>query len=73
MFIKKLLIKVLRYALENTSVGDFIEKRPQHICFPVNIVKLLRTPILKHSYELLLLIFEFMAKQLLFLEFMAML
>ena len=30
---------------------DFIEKRLQHRCFPVNIVKFLRTPVLKNICE----------------------
>ena len=36
---------------------NFIEKRLQHRCFPVNIAKLLRTPILKNICEWLLLYF----------------
>ena len=34
---------------------NFTEKRLQHSCLPVNIAKFLRTPILKHIYEWLLL------------------
>ena len=34
---------------------NFINKRLQHMCFPVNIVKLLMAPILKNIYERLLL------------------
>ena len=36
----------------------FIKKRLQHRCFPVNIVKLLRTPIRKYICERLLRISE---------------
>ena len=36
----------------------FIKKRLQHSCFPVNIAKFLRTPILKYICERLLLYFE---------------
>ena len=32
-----------------------LKKRLQHKCFPVNIVKFLKTPILKNIYERLLL------------------
>ena len=49
---KKLLLKILQYSQENTCVGvSFIKRRVQHRCFPVNIAKCLRTPILKNSYE----------------------
>ena len=34
---------------------NFIKKRFQHRCFPVNFAKLLRTPTLKNTYERLLL------------------
>ena len=37
---------------------NFIEKRLQHRCFPVNIAKFLKTPILKNICERLLLIFD---------------
>ena len=36
-------------------VGTFLKKRLQHRCFPVNIVKFLRTPILKDIFKRLLL------------------
>ena len=36
-------------------IWNFIKKRLQHRCFPVNIAKCLRTPILKNMYEKLLL------------------
>ena len=47
MFFK--IDKNSQYAQENTSVGvsfqycNFIKRRLQHSCFPVNIVKFLRT------------------------------
>ena len=61
--IKTLLLKILQYSWENTCVGlPFLmkmqafspvnfEKRLQHKCFPVNIVKFLRTPALKNICE----------------------
>ena len=36
---------------------NYIKKRPQLRCFPVNIAKFLRTPILKNTCEELLLNF----------------
>ena len=66
--IKTLLLKILQYSWENTCVGlPFLmkmqafspvnfEKRLQHKCFPVNIVKFLRTPyFIEHFWCLLLL------------------
>ena len=52
---KKVFIKKLQYSKENACIGvfsviqtcNFIEKRRQNRCFPLNIAKLLRTPILK--------------------------
>ena len=38
------------------QVWNFIKKRHQHLCFPVNTAKHLRTPILKNISERLLLI-----------------
>ena len=53
---KKLLLKILQYSQENTCAGvSFIKRRFQHRCFPVNIAKCLRTPILKNNCEWLLL------------------
>ena len=40
---------------------DFIKKRLQHRCFPVNIATFLRTPILKNSCKRLLLNDSFVA------------
>ena len=66
---KEVLLKILQYLQENTCVGvflkqvtglqvyNFIKKRLQHRCFPVNIAKFLRTPILKNICERLLLKF----------------
>ena len=54
--IKKAVLKILEYSQENTCVGapfhkvtglvacNFIKKRLQDRCFPVNIAKFLRTP-----------------------------
>ena len=33
------------------QASNVIKKRLEHRCFPVNIVKLIRTPILKNFYE----------------------
>ena len=61
--IKKLLLKILLYSQENNfrtlgqglHVCNFIKKRLQHRCFPVNIAKFLRTSILNNICEQLLL------------------
>ena len=64
------LLRISQYSHENTYVGslfskvaglktcNFIEKRLQHRCLPVNIVKLLRAPILKNICKWLLLLFS---------------
>ena len=62
---KKLLFIISQYSQENSCVGgffliklqafSFIKKRLQHSCFPVNIAKFLRTPILKKICKRLLL------------------
>ena len=53
---KKLLLKISQYSRENTCVGVLCTKRRfQHRCFPVNIDKCLRTPVLKNNLEWLLL------------------
>ena len=39
------------------QAGNFITKRLQHRCFPVNIAKFLKTSILEDVYERLLLNF----------------
>ena len=58
--IKKLFLKILQYSKSckilqiffNENVGlqscNFFKKRLQHRCFPVNIAKFLRTPVLKN-------------------------
>ena len=55
---KKAVLKNLQYSQENTFIGvssyNFIKKRVQHSCFPVNITKFSRTPILKNICEELL-------------------
>ena len=67
---KKLLLKILQYSQENTrleslynkatsiEICNFIKKRLQCRCFPDNIAKFLRTPILKNFCEKLLLGWE---------------
>ena len=64
--VKKLLLKILQYLQEmpvleshfkkvaGLKICNFIKKRPQCRCFPVNIVKFLRLPILKNIFERLL-------------------
>ena len=70
MFIKRLFLKISQYSQENTCVSvsfykvaglqacNFIKKRLQHWCFPVNIAKYLGTPILRNICEQLLLYLE---------------
>ena len=61
--IKTLFLKFLQYWQENTCYSilnkvsgfSFIKKRLQLRCFPVNIAKCSRTPILKNTCERLLL------------------
>ena len=65
--VKKVFLKVLQYSQKNTCVEslfnnvaslktcNFIKKRLQHKCFPVNSATFLRTPILKKICELVLL------------------
>ena len=50
-FSKWVFLKLSQYSQENTCVGVFlnIKKTFQHRCFPVNIVKFLRTPPLAAS------------------------
>ena len=66
---KKLFLKISQHLQENTSLEspfnrlagfktwNISEKRLQHICFPVNVIKFLRTLILKKICEQLLLPF----------------
>ena len=49
--IKKLFFKISQYSQENTVLDSLlIKKRLQHWCFPVNISKFLRTPILNNIW-----------------------
>ena len=52
-FIDKAVLKILQYSQENTCVEvcNFIKKRPQHMCFPVNIAKFLRVPNLRKHLQ----------------------
>ena len=53
---KKLFLKISQYSQENTRVScNFIIKRLQHRCFPVNIAKFLGTSIMKTICEQLFL------------------
>ena len=65
--VKKVFLKISQKSQENTCVGvsfnkisglnayNFITKRLQHRCFPVNIAKFLRTTIFKEHLQWLLL------------------
>ena len=65
--VKKLIVKILQYNRETSALKsllnkvacckacNFILKRLQHKCFPVNIEKFLRTRILKNICVRLLL------------------
>ena len=53
---KKTCAGVFQVCVEGLQARYFIKKRLQHRCFPVNIAKFLRTPILKNICEWLLLI-----------------
>ena len=51
-------VKTTKYSPENTCVGlsiqqtcNFVKKRVQHRCFPVNIAEFLKTPILRNVCE----------------------
>ena len=64
-----LFLKNSQYSQENICVGvsfnkivvlqglQLIKMRLQHRCFPVNIAKFLRAPILKNIYDRLFLVF----------------
>ena len=54
---KKAVLKNFAIFTGKLQACNFIEKRLQHSCFPLNIAKLLKTPILKNIYKWLLLIF----------------
>ena len=51
---------ILYYLCWSPFLIKFIEKRPQHWCFPLHIRKFLRTSILKNISERLLLIILFL-------------
>ena len=68
-----LLLKTPQYLQENTFSGvffidlsacNFIKKRFQHTCFPVNIARFLRTPTLKNICERLPLTLKYQYKRL---------
>ena len=52
------MLKSLFNKVESIQACSFIKKRLQHMYFPVNIAKFLRTPILKNICEWLLLFLE---------------
>ena len=49
-FMKKAVLKNFAIFTGKLQACNFIEKRLQHSCFPLNIAKLLKTPILKNIY-----------------------
>ena len=51
--LESLFNKVARFQISN-----FIKKKLQHKCFPLNFAKFLRMPILKNIWERLLLAFD---------------
>ena len=53
---KKYVVETLFYNVAGIQACNFIKKRLKHRCFPVNIAKFSRTPILKSILEQLLLI-----------------
>ena len=48
-FTKKAVLKNFAIFTEKLQACNFIKSRIQHRCFPLNMVKVLRTPILKNS------------------------
>ena len=52
---KHLLLESVFNKVTDLQACNFIKKRHQHGCFPVNILKFLRTPILNNICERLLL------------------
>ena len=52
---KTLVLESLFNKVTGLQTCNFIKKRLQHRCFPVNIAKFLRTPVLKNICERLLL------------------
>ena len=68
-----LLLKIPQYLQEKTFSGvffidlsacNFIKKRFQHTCFPVNIARFLKTPTLKNICERLPLTLKYQYKRL---------
>ena len=52
--VKKVFFKISQYSQENTSAvcpATLFKKRLQHMCFPMNILKCLRTPIMKNTSD----------------------
>ena len=49
------MLEALFNKFADLQTGNFITKRLEHRCFPVNIAKFLKTPILKDIFERLLL------------------
>ena len=49
-FMKKAVLKYFAIFTGKLQACNFIEKRLQRSCFPLNIAKLLKTPILKNIY-----------------------
>ena len=49
------MLEFLFNKFADLQTGNFITKRLEHRCFPVNIAKFLKTPILKDIFERLLL------------------
>ena len=47
---KKAVLKYFAIFTGKLQACNFIEKRLQRSCFPLNIAKLLKTPILKNIY-----------------------
>ena len=45
------MLEFLFNIVPGLKASNFIKKRLQHRCFPVNNEKILRTPILKNIYE----------------------
>ena len=52
---KKVVLKYFTIFTEKLQACKFIKKRLQHRCFPVNISKILKAPVLKNIYKRLVL------------------
>ena len=55
---KKVFLKIFQYTQENTCVGVFLINLQPWTCFPMNIAKILRKPILMNICERLLMSVE---------------